>query len=117
MFEFLLLCFVPPVVPLYRHFFEDIILCILIIAIMAASVLLPNVVYLFYFVPMFVTVRRTKRSYGKRSWKYVQVLFELLFCLTKFLNVAMVRNFEVVLGQTLKHSVQNSVILCCVTYL
>jgi len=29
----------------------------------------------------------------------------LLFSLTKLLNMAMVRNFEVMLGQTLNHSV------------
>jgi hypothetical protein len=31
------------------------------------------------------------------SWTYLQVLFESLFCLTQFLNMAMVRNFEVML--------------------
>jgi hypothetical protein len=34
---------------------------------------------------------------SKRSWTYLQVLFESLFCLTQFLNMAMVRNFEVML--------------------
>jgi hypothetical protein len=42
----------------------------------------------------------------------LRVLFESLFSLTKFLNVAMVPNVEVMLGQTLNHSVRNSVILC-----
>jgi hypothetical protein len=35
--------------------------------------------------------------YSKRSWTYLQVLFESLFCLTQFLNMTMVRNFEVML--------------------
>jgi hypothetical protein len=33
-------------------------------------------------------------------------------CLTKLLNVTMVRNFEVMLGQTVDHSEQNFSILC-----
>jgi hypothetical protein len=37
--------------------------------------------------------------YSKRSWTYLQVLIESLFCLTQFLlNMTMVRNFEVMLG-------------------
>jgi hypothetical protein len=40
------------------------------------------------------------------------VSFESLFSLTKLLNMAMVQNFEVMLGQTLNHSVYNSVISC-----
>jgi hypothetical protein len=36
---------------------------------------------------------------------HAYVLFESLFCLTKLLSVAMVRSVEVVLGQTLNHSV------------
>jgi hypothetical protein len=36
--------------------------------------------------------------YSKRSWTYLQVLFESLFCLMQFLNMATVRNFEVMLG-------------------
>jgi hypothetical protein len=35
--------------------------------------------------------------------------------LTNLLNMAMARNFEVMLGQTLNHCVQNSVILCIVS--
>jgi hypothetical protein len=35
--------------------------------------------------------------YSKRSWTYLQVLFESLLCLTQFLNMAMVRNFELML--------------------
>jgi hypothetical protein len=31
--------------------------------------------------------------FSKRSWTYLQVGLELLFCLTKLLNIAMVRNF------------------------
>jgi hypothetical protein len=34
-----------------------------------------------------------------------RVLLESLFCLTKLLNIAMVGNCEVMLGQTLNHSV------------
>jgi hypothetical protein len=36
--------------------------------------------------------------YSKRSQTYLLVLFELLFCLTQFLNMTMMRNFEVMLG-------------------
>jgi hypothetical protein len=36
--------------------------------------------------------------YSKISWTYLQVLFESSFCLTHFLNMTMVRNFEVMLG-------------------
>jgi hypothetical protein len=36
--------------------------------------------------------------YSRRSWTYLQVLFYSLFCLNKLLNMAMVRNFEVMLG-------------------
>jgi hypothetical protein len=50
-------------------------------------------------------------KFGTVSITYLQLLFELLFCFSKFLNVAMMRNFEVMLGQTLNHRVQNSVIL------
>jgi hypothetical protein len=35
--------------------------------------------------------------------------FELLFCLTKVLNMAMMRDFEVMLGQMLKHFVYSFV--------
>jgi hypothetical protein len=35
--------------------------------------------------------------YSMRSRTYLQVLFESLFCLTQFLNMVMVRNFEVML--------------------
>jgi hypothetical protein len=42
---------------------------------------------------------------SKRSYTYIQVLFESLFYLTKLLNMFMVQNFEVMLGQTLNHSV------------
>jgi hypothetical protein len=44
--------------------------------------------------------------YSHRSWINLQVSFESLFCLTKFLNVAMVRNFEVMLGQSLKRTAE-----------
>jgi hypothetical protein len=37
--------------------------------------------------------------YSDRSWAYLQVIFVSLFSLTKFLNMKMVRNFEVMLGQ------------------
>jgi hypothetical protein len=32
-----------------------------------------------------------------RSWTYLQVLFYSLFCFNKFLDMRMVRNFEVML--------------------
>jgi hypothetical protein len=52
------------------------------------------------------------------SWTYVATsLFESLFSLTKFLNMVMVQNFEVELGQTLNHSLHNCVIICGVIYL
>jgi hypothetical protein len=35
--------------------------------------------------------------------KLYLVLFETLFALTELLNMAVVRNFEVMLGQTLNH--------------
>jgi hypothetical protein len=37
----------------------------------------------------------------KRSWTCLLVVSESLFSLTELLNVAMMRNFEVMLGQTL----------------
>jgi hypothetical protein len=37
---------------------------------------------------------------SKRSWAYLQVLFELLFYLTKVLNMAIVLIIVVMLGQT-----------------
>jgi hypothetical protein len=40
-----------------------------------------------------------ERWYNKISWTCLQVLFESLFCLTQFLNMAMVRNFEVMAEQ------------------
>jgi hypothetical protein len=43
---------------------------------------------------------------------HIQVLFESLFWLIKLLSSAMVRNFVVMLGQTVNHCVYNSVILC-----
>jgi hypothetical protein len=49
---------------------------------------------------------------SKRSWTQMQVSFDLLFCFEKSLNIAMLRDFEAVSGQTLKHRVQNSAILC-----
>jgi hypothetical protein len=52
----------------------------------------------------------------ERSWTYLQVLFEV-FSLTELLNVAVFRNYEVMLGQTLNYFVYNSVILCSVIYL
>jgi hypothetical protein len=62
---------------------------------------------------------------GNNSWKvarwqlkfvtvkdyYLQVLFESLFCSAKILNVAMVRNFRLVLGQMLNHTVYNPLVL------
>jgi hypothetical protein len=43
--------------------------------------------------------------FSKTSWTFHQVLFESLFCFAKLLNIAMMRHFEVMLGQTLNHSV------------
>jgi intracellular septation protein A len=40
-----------------------------------------------------------------KSWTYLQVLFEQLFYFTELLNMAVVRNFKVMLRQTLNHSV------------
>jgi hypothetical protein len=42
---------------------------------------------------------------SERSWTSPQVLFESLLYLTKLLNMALVRNLEVMLGQTLIQSV------------
>jgi hypothetical protein len=42
-----------------------------------------------------------KVLYIERSWAYLQALFESLFSLTEMLNMAVVRNFEVMLQQTL----------------
>jgi hypothetical protein len=39
-----------------------------------------------------------KPWYSIKSWTYLKVLFESLFCLTQFLNMAMMRNFEAMLG-------------------
>jgi hypothetical protein len=50
--------------------------------------------------------------YSRSLWTYIQVLFESLFCFIKLLHIVMVQNFEVMLGQTLNHSVLNSVVLC-----
>jgi hypothetical protein len=52
-----------------------------------------------------------KVLYSEISWTYLQVLFESLFSLTELLNMTVVWNFAVMLGQTLKHFVWNSVIL------
>jgi hypothetical protein len=41
----------------------------------------------------------------------MQVSFVSLFCSTQLLNMVMVRTFEVMLGEMLNHSEQNSVIL------
>jgi hypothetical protein len=48
---------------------------------------------------------RQMKLHSKIRWTYVQVLLGSLFCLTKLLNVEMVHNFEVMLEQTLNHSV------------
>jgi hypothetical protein len=49
--------------------------------------------------------------YSKISWANLQVLFEFLFYLAKVLNMAIVKNNEVKLYQTLNQSVWNYVIL------
>jgi hypothetical protein len=44
------------------------------------------------------------------QWKITDIptgLFESLFCLATLLNFVVVGNFEVMLGQTLNHSVEN----------
>jgi hypothetical protein len=43
--------------------------------------------------------------YSERSWIYLHGLFELLFSLAELLNIVVVRNFEVMLGQMLNHLV------------
>jgi hypothetical protein len=43
--------------------------------------------------------------YGKYRGHDLEILFELLFYLTKLLNMAMVRNVDVLLRQTPNHSV------------
>jgi hypothetical protein len=37
---------------------------------------------------------------SKRSWTHMQVLFDLLFCFEKSLNIAMLRDFEAVSGHS-----------------
>jgi hypothetical protein len=54
--------------------------------------------------PLHLAVRRSMLQY--RSWTHLQVLFERLFCATAVVsNVTIVGDFEVMLGQTLNHSV------------
>jgi hypothetical protein len=48
--------------------------------------------------------------YSKRLLTYLQVLFESSFLVTKHVSMLMVRCFEVMLGETLDNSVQNSVV-------
>jgi hypothetical protein len=43
-----------------------------------------------------------KVLYSERSWAYPQVLCDSLFSFIQLFNTAVVRNFEVILGQTLK---------------
>jgi hypothetical protein len=43
--------------------------------------------------------------YIERSWTYLQDLFESLFSLTELLDLAVFRNYEVVLGQMPKYFV------------
>jgi hypothetical protein len=52
-----------------------------------------------------IALRQIKFGQVEKSWMYQQVLFELLFCLTTLLSMAMVKNFEVVLRQMLNHCV------------
>jgi hypothetical protein len=40
-----------------------------------------------------------------KIWIFLQVLFDSLFCLMKFLNMEIVRYFEVMLEHTLNHTV------------
>jgi hypothetical protein len=59
-----------------------------------------------------ITVRTQMKFGTERIMHTLTSLFESLFCLTKLLNMATVRNSEAMLGQTLNHSVSNSLILC-----
>jgi hypothetical protein len=52
------------------------------------------------------TVARRQVWYRKRSWTYLQVLFEPLFCFTELLHMATVQNFEVMLDTVLNQSVE-----------
>jgi hypothetical protein len=45
-------CFALSVVPLYRHFFDGLSLCVLVMASRISSVQLPDVVHLFYLAPI-----------------------------------------------------------------
>jgi hypothetical protein len=44
-------------------------------------------------------------------YSQTQCIYTQTFCLTKLLNMAMVKHFEVMLGQTLNHYVQNCTVL------
>jgi hypothetical protein len=66
-------------------------------------------IHILFYVNLYTYTNEVR--YSKASWIYLQVLHES-FCLTKFSNMAMVRNVEVVLVQTLNHSVYSSIILC-----
>jgi hypothetical protein len=46
-----------------------------------------------------------KVFYSERQWTHLQVLSESLFSLTDLLNVAVFRNYEDMLGQTVKYFV------------
>jgi hypothetical protein len=43
--------------------------------------------------------------YSKRLCTYLQVPFESLFCLMNLLNMENMKNCDIMLGQTLNHSV------------
>jgi hypothetical protein len=64
---------------------------------MAASLMLKFIVYFVETThePLYLDKWTVEQ---KRSWTYLQVLFESLFCLTQSLNMTMVRNFEVMVG-------------------
>jgi hypothetical protein len=50
--------------------------------------------------------------HSERSWIYLHGLFEPLFSLAELLNIVVVRNFEVMLGQTLDHLQSVEFCLC-----
>jgi hypothetical protein len=56
---------------------------------------------------LFSFVEKTCDHFTQTSevWTYLQVLFVSFYCLVKLLNVAMVQNIEVILGQMMNYSV------------
>jgi hypothetical protein len=52
-----------------------------------------------------VALKTNEVWFSERSWTCLQVLFESLFSSTKILNMAIVRNYEIILGQSLNHCI------------